>query len=119
SGALMIPNFEDITLIVIDVQERLVTAMPSRVVDGLVANIDLLVELVLDGGGRVVYTEQYPRGLGSTVEPLATRLKGCPRYEKIAFSCVGDERFADEVVPELSDDIIIVGMETHVCVLQT
>jgi len=101
------------------VQEKLVAAMPKPVVDEVVKNIDILVELVSELEGEVIYSEQYPHGLGSTVEPLKSRLAGSKRIEKITFSCLDETDFLEEVLPSLPDDIIVVGMEAHVCVLQT
>lgn len=115
----MVPNFEDVSLLVIDVQEKLVKAMPEAIVTQLVHNIDVLAELVAHAGGTIYYTEQYPRGLGATVEPLKSRLGDSARFEKICFSCLEDEGFTERALPELTEDVIVVGMETHVCVLQT
>ncbi|MDX9723531.1 MAG: isochorismatase family protein [Myxococcota bacterium] len=115
----MYPDFNDIGLLIIDVQERLVPAMPQDVVSKLIRNIDLLAELVLEYEGSVVYSEQYPKGLGRTVEPLLARLSKAQRFEKISFSCLGEETFAQQILPTLPSQLIVVGMETHVCVLQT
>ena len=125
----MIPNFDDIALLVIDVQDRLVSAMPEEIGAQVVNNIDILADLIGQCGGMSVYTEQYPKGLGSTVETLKTRLSGsgegkkgkggAVRVEKISFSCLDDERFLEQVLPTLPDDLIVVGMEAHICVLQT
>ncbi len=115
----MIPNFDDIGILIIDVQDKLSAAMPEEVVKDVIHNIDVLTELVQDVGGTVAYTEQYPRGLGSTVETLRSRLSGTMRVEKIAFSCLAEASFLDDVLPELPSDLIVVGMEAHVCVLQT
>lgn len=115
----MVPDFDDLALLVIDAQEKLVSAMPEAIATQVVRNIDILVELVAHLGGTIFYTEQYPRGLGSTVEPIKTRLADAARFEKISFSCLDDANFAERALPELPEDVIVVGMETHVCVLQT
>lgn len=115
----MIPNFENIAILVIDVQEKLVAAMKPSIVEDVVKNIDILVELVSEHEGDVIYSEQYPHGLGSTVEPLKARLAGSKRIEKITFSCLDDTDFVEDVLASLPDDVIVVGMEAHVCVLST
>lgn len=115
----MIPNFESFGLLVIDVQEKLLAAMPEAIQAQTVRNIDILADLTTSFEGSLYVSEQYPRGLGSTVEPLKTTLGGAVRFEKITFSCLNDPRFSEEILPNLPNDLIICGMETHVCVLQT
>jgi nicotinamidase-related amidase len=101
-------------LCVVDIQERLLAAMPDggQVVDRatrLASAAGLL-------GVRAVLTEQYPQGLGPTPPSLAAKLP--PPVTKMAFSCLG----CDEFVASLPSDVetaVLCGLETHVCVLQT
>ena len=115
----MRPRFEEISLLIIDVQERLMGAMPEDVGAAVTRNIDILADLIQQLGGTLIYTEQYPKGLGATVEGVRAHLKGAMRLEKISFSCLDDERFVEQALPTLTGDVIVVGMEAHVCVLQT
>jgi nicotinamidase-related amidase len=67
----------------------------------------------------VVVTEQYPKGLGPTIPAVASHLGDAPVIEKTAFSCWGEEAFRAKVREIGRDQIIVAGIEAHVCVLQT
>lgn len=107
---------ENSRLLIVDVQEKLLPLIP--VAERLVHNCRRLLD-----GARIVSvpsfaTEQYPKGLGHTKAELAERLGTIP--DKVCFSCVS--ALAWGTAAELSDDrdqIVVAGMETHVCVLQT
>ncbi len=66
-----------------------------------------------------VITEQYPKGLGATVEPVRTLLPECKPLEKISFSCCASEPFNSALAELKRNYVIIAGIEAHVCVLQT
>ncbi len=102
------------TLCVIDVQERLLPAVPDaeRVVDRCV-RLAAAAELL---GVPTILTEQYPRGLGATAPALAGRLP--PAVAKMAFSCCGSEAFV-AALPPTAATVVLAGLETHVCVAQT
>lgn len=67
----------------------------------------------------VLYTEQYPKGLGATVAPLKELLGDLEPVEKITFSCCAAESFMQRLRSFNRNDILVAGMETHVCVYQT
>ena len=105
-------------LVVIDVQERLVPAMKEKISKKIISNIELLLEGAKQLGIPVVTTEQYPRGLGHTVAELAEAC-GDTVIEKASFGCCGEAKF-NEVLKETGrKQVIVTGMETHVCVYQT
>ena len=101
-------------LCVVDIQARLLPAMPDgpRVVAGAGRLADAAALL----GVRSVLTEQYPRGLGPTPPELAAKLP--PALTKMAFSCCGSDEFS-RVVDDGVDAIVLCGLETHVCIAQT
>jgi nicotinamidase-related amidase len=107
---------ENSRLLIVDVQEKLLPLIP--VAERLVHNCRRLLD-----GARIVSvpsfaTEQYPKGLGRTKAELAERLGTIP--DKVCFSCVPALGWG--TAAELADDrdqIVVAGMETHVCVLQT
>lgn len=101
-------------LAVIDVQERLLAAMPDA--ERVVARCLRLAEAARLLGVPAVLTEQYPKGLGSTPAALAAALP--PPAEKLAFSCAGCAAF-DEAVARGAGAVVIAGLETHVCITQT
>jgi nicotinamidase-related amidase len=67
----------------------------------------------------IVHTQQYTRGLGPTVDAVASHLEGIEPVEKIFFSCCGEEPFGEKLDSLGRSKVILTGMETHVCVLQT
>ncbi|BDV41984.1 hydrolase [Geotalea uraniireducens] len=105
-------------LVVIDVQERLCAAMDQEVLGQLTANTGILLEAARELGIPVLATEQYVKGLGCTLPELRDRFAG-PAYEKMTFSCCGDQSFLNRLAELGRKQVIITGMETHVCVLQT
>jgi isochorismate hydrolase len=105
-------------LVVIDVQEKLCRAMDDKVLRQLVANAGILLEAAAELKLPVVATEQYVRGLGETLPELKEKLTG-PALEKMTFSCCGDAAFVEKMLSLGRKQVIIVGMECHVCVLQT
>jgi nicotinamidase-related amidase len=70
-------------------------------------------------GVPVLYTEQYPKGLGSTAEEVAEALAGTPRFEKRALSAWGAPGLAEHVLSLGRRQAIVCGIETHACVNQT
>jgi nicotinamidase-related amidase len=103
-------------LLIVDVQEKLIPLIP--VADQLIKNCRKLIDAANALGIPASGTEQYPRGLGSTVPELAEPLGPMP--EKLRFSCaevLGWTGPANE--PDATDQIIVAGIEAHVCVLQT
>ena len=106
-------------LVVIDVQEKLCAAMDQDVLRQLTKNIDILLESALELAIPVVFTEQYVKGLGSTLGELKQKVASAPCFEKMTFSCCGNEEFVDHLKQSGRKQIIVTGMETHVCVLQT
>ena len=67
----------------------------------------------------VVATQQYTKGLGSTVKSLSQYLSGILKIEKLSFSCCGEPDFMNELRRHRKKFVIMAGIETHVCVLQT
>jgi nicotinamidase-related amidase len=101
-------------LCVIDVQERLLAAMPDA--SGVVARCRRLAVAARLLDVPAVLTEQYPRGLGRTPAALADVLP--PAVEKTSFSCLGCPTFAQALGPGIHV-AVLAGLETHVCVAQT
>ncbi|GBD42321.1 hypothetical protein HRbin39_01711 [bacterium HR39] len=104
-------------LFVVDVQQRLLPAMGGG--EGCVARIGLLLEGARILDVPVMASEQYPKGLGPTVPPLRERLGNAPVFEKITFSCARDETIRTAVLGTGRRQLVLCGIEAHVCVLQT
>jgi len=105
-------------LLVIDVQTRLATAMPETVRTQLFKNTQQLCKAAKYLQVPILHTEQYPKGLGATDSSLKLQLKD-PAIEKTSFSCCKAESFLTLLEKNKRPQIILCGMETHVCVLQT
>ena len=109
---------EKTALVVIDIQEKLVPAMNSRVSGELIHHVELLLEGFEALGLPVIATEQYPKGLGPTIAQLASATSGTC-IEKTSFSCCGDSAFVSALEKTGATQVLLVGMEAHVCVYQT
>jgi nicotinamidase-related amidase len=107
---------ESSALVVIDVQDKLLAKIPTAAT--LVRNAAFLLDVAALLGVPARATEQYPRGLGPTTPELARRLLS-PPPAKTSFSCCGAGIFLEELEMLRRPNIVLVGMETHVCVSQT
>ncbi len=105
----------DTGLLVIDVQEKLLPMIPRA--KEIVRNVAFLIDAAQLLGMTVQATEQYPKGLGSTVSELAARLPVRP--EKTAFSCCAIPSVVETFHREARPKLVLAGLETHVCVLNT
>jgi nicotinamidase-related amidase len=103
-------------LVVIDVQDKLLVKIPTA--KTLVQNAAFLLDVAALLGIPTRATEQYPKGLGPTTAELARRLTQ-PLPAKTAFSCCGAGTFLEELEMLRRPNVVLVGMETHVCVAQT
>ncbi len=106
-------------LVVVDVQEKLCAAMDQDALRQLTRNAGILLESAVELAIPVIFTEQYVKGLGSTLTELKARAPAASCYEKLTFSCCGNEAFIKHLKGSGRTQIIVCGMETHVCVLQT
>ncbi|WP_369384883.1 isochorismatase family protein [Methylobacillus glycogenes] len=105
-------------LVIIDVQEKLAAAMQAEPLAQLVRNCGILLQAAALLEIPRLYTEQYPKGLGSTVAELTPWLQAAPRIEKTAFSCAEVPAFRSHLTSD-RPQLILAGMEAHICVLQT
>lgn len=107
------------TVAVVDVQEKLAKAMDEAAVADLLRATTVLLEAARLLGARVVATEQYPEGLGPTIGGVREKLveMKAPILSKLAFAATDAEGFQAALGDARS--VVVVGMETHVCVFQT
>lgn len=113
SPQLMNPS--DTVLLVIDVQERLWPHIAER--ERILPRIEFLVDAAQVLGVPIVTTEQYVKGLGPTIEPLASKL--ATRIEKIAFSAGMEPEVLCQLHRPGIRNVLLTGIEAHVCVQQT
>ncbi|MDO8825268.1 hydrolase [Methylophaga sp.] len=116
----MMANSQDSVLVVIDVQQKLAKAMPEGVRERLNNQIKTLLTAAKVLNIPVIVTEQYPKGLGPTEPELQENLPlGTKIIEKTCFSCMQSPDFRYQLAATRRNQVILVGMETHICVLQT
>ena len=106
-------------LLVIDIQEHLASAMPAEVLEKIVASTHILLTAANELDIPIIHSEQYPKGLGNTVNAIAEHFPEGSSVTKTSFSCSDAEGFNDLIATQKRQQIIITGMESHVCVLQT
>lgn len=110
-------------LVLIDIQERLAASMSRR--DAVSRRAVLLAHAAAIVGVPIVVTRQYPRGLGSTVSRIGEvlmRLSPQARVievDKMSFDCFRSADFCDAIAQVGRSQLILAGMETHICVTQT
>jgi nicotinamidase-related amidase len=107
-------------ILLIDVQERFLPAIPAIAPDQPVGrNCRILVEGARAAGAMVIASEQYPKGLGPTLPHLVAALGDAPRLAKAHFSCCGDDALAAALRDAQRSHWVLCGVEAHVCVLAT
>lgn len=107
-------------LIIVDVQERLLPAMQEG--DRMVERCGLLMQGAGELGVPILVSEQYRKGLGPTVERLDTLKGDAVMMEKMHFSCAADPDMlvhVSELAKEGRRQLVLAGIESHVCVLQS
>lgn len=107
-------------LLVIDIQPKLSGAMPAPLVQQMLKQTRLLARAARILNVPVIATQQYPKGLG----PIATEIvdalpETCPIIEKTCFSCQMSEPIISAIEKTGRKQILLTGIEAHVCVLQT
>ncbi len=114
----MLMNRDNSLLLVIDVQERLAPAMdsPREVITGCAHLVGVAKRLNVP----FIITEQYPKGLGSTMIDVRQEAgENVSYFPKLSFSCAREETIMDEIRKSGRRQIILAGIETHICVTQT
>lgn len=103
--------------LVIDIQERLVPVMEES--EQLVENCAKLIQGLQILGLPLLVTQQYTKGLGETVEEIRSVIPDFQYIEKKDFSCFDEPAVAESLAFSGVKNVIICGIESHVCVLQT
>jgi len=104
-------------LIVIDVQEKLARVMHEK--ERFLENLQKLIQGAQALGIPIILTEQNPQGLGLTVPEVANLIPNLQPIAKFSFSCCGDQRFVQELTALHRKQVLLAGIETHVCIYQT
>ena len=114
-----IPKIQTTAILLIDMQEKLLNAMPESI-SATIANQQTLLEAAKLLEARVIVTEQYPKGLGPTTSKLTDIFNAeWPVLEKSSFSSLLDSTVRSELSRQTIRSVVLAGVESHVCVLQT
>ena len=108
---------ENTALLVVDMQVKLTRAMAEK--ESLVTNVQKLIAGMKVLDIPVIFTEQYPQGLGATIPEITNLLTEIKPITKMSFSCCGNEEFLQKVKGLKRKQLLIAGIEAHVCVYQT
>lgn len=105
-------------LVVIDMQVKLSTAMPADEMATVIKQTEVMLQAAQLLAMPTLFTEQYPQGLGHTLPELRSAITHAPVIEKTAFSACAEPKFNAKLSRDKSQ-VILLGMEAHICVLQT
>lgn len=106
----------DAMLLVVDVQDKLLAKIPNAT--AVVNSVAFLLDVARVLDVPCVATEQYPKGLGSSAAAVSDRLLQ-PAVPKTSFSCCGTTAVWDRIRSTGKRDLVLTGIEAHVCVAQT
>jgi nicotinamidase-related amidase len=104
-------------LLIIDIQERILPVIHQH--EMVVENTIKLIKGFRVLGLPIFHTEQYPKGLGSTVNAIKDELENNEAIQKLTFSCSGAVELFDELAKKKLSQVVVCGIESHVCVQQT
>ena len=107
----------DVILLIVDIQGKLAHSMHEK--EALFKNLQKLIKGAQILGIPILWTEQNPEGLGATIPEVAHLLSQIQPISKRSFSCCGNERFMQEFRELNRKQILLAGIETHICVYQT
>lgn len=108
---------DNTVLIAIDVQGELAHAMYNKEV--LFENLQKLIKGSKILGIPILWTEQNPKGLGPTIPEVASLLSDISPISKLSFSGCGNERFMEALRALNRNQVLLAGIEAHVCIYQT
>ena len=113
----MIINSNDLIVSVIDVQEKLINSIFNKTL--VIKNIVKIIQICNNLSIPIILSEQYPKGLGKTVLEIRRELKKFKVVDKTTFSCFSEKKYKTEILNYNKKQIIICGIEAHICVFQT
>lgn len=113
-------NSDDSLLIIVDLQTKLSKVMLPEMASLTSANTIRLIDAANKLDIPILVTEQYPQGLGATEELISNSFSlSTPIFDKTGFSCCASTEFCEALQTSERKQVILVGQETHVCILQT
>jgi len=110
-------EIEKSCLVIVDVQGKLAQLMYNK--ELLFKNIRILIQAAKELSIPILWCQQVPEALGQTIPEIAELLSGIQPINKSAFSCCGDEKFNSALQKLGRQQVLLCGIETHVCIYQT
>jgi nicotinamidase-related amidase len=110
-------NPKDTALIVVDVQGKLAEMMADKT--SLFSNIERMVLAAKKLSLPILWAEQLPQKLGPTISVISQHLEDITPITKSSFSCTGNVEFMEQLAAVNKKQLLIVGIEAHICVMQT
>lgn len=104
-------------LLVVDIQEKLFPFIQNKY--KILDKVKKLIKFAKIVELPIIVTEQNPRGLGKTIREIKELVPEIAAIEKYTFSCVGESSFIEVLNAKEFKNLIVVGIETHICVTQT
>lgn len=104
-------------VVAIDLQEKLLPTIEDA--DRVVQRAGRLLHFARELRLPILWTEQYPKGLGATVPAIAAPLEGLQPIEKTVFGCMAHAPFHDALQQTQRRQLLLTGIEGHICVMQT
>jgi len=107
-------------LLIIDIQERLASAMRADILEMIIKHNKIMIAAANELDIPVIHSEQYPKGLGPTVSELSDSLNDkSVSFTKTCFACSEEDGFNELISKQKRKHIVIGGIESHICVLQS
>lgn len=113
----MLIKENDCLLLIIDLQEKLLRHIHNQ--SFLINKSEILIKTFNKLSLPIIITEQYPKGLGKTDPRILSSIDEYSLIEKTSFSCAKDAKFTEQFKSFNKSQIIICGIETHICILQS
>ncbi|EHL32088.1 isochorismatase family protein [Legionella drancourtii] len=113
----MLLNKDESILLLIDVQEKLTPAVLDS--NAFIAHCEWMLKLAKKMRVPILVSEQYPKGLGPTLESLRVYFNQDVCVDKVHFSCMSDTHYVQRLKQFHKQQLVLIGIEAHVCVLQT
>ena len=105
------------TLMIIDVQGKLAHSMHAK--EALFDNLKRMIQGARILDVAILWTEQYPDGLGPTLPEIAELLPGLKPISKFSFSCCDNDLFMERLEGLHPENVLLAGIEAHICIYQT
>ena len=110
-------SIQDSVLVIVDIQKRLIPKISDK--HTVIRNTVTLIKSAIILNIPIILTEQYPKGLGSTIPEIRDLIVPWQPIDKICFSCFGNSDFSRKLKEGKRDNLILCGIESHVCIMQT